>query len=106
MSGRRPVTQAYESFPSVLPGPLLGVEEKLTVDGVADTPLEGAEGFFLGLALGDFAVEVGTPVGVGVAELGHRRDVEGVVELVTSGSVWVSFFGSVRWPSCSLGDGP
>jgi len=43
-----PVTQALESFPLVLPGPLSaagsgGVGDEVAVDGVADLALEGAQ---------------------------------------------------------------
>src|SRR5439155_26977152 len=49
-----------------LPGPCLsgGVEEQLAIDGVADLPFQRAQCVFLGLAVGDFAVEVGAAGGV------------------------------------------
>jgi len=50
------------------------------VDGVAELAFEGAERFFAGLALGDLAVEVGAALAVGVADLGDRGHVDGVVE--------------------------
>jgi hypothetical protein len=73
-----------ESRPSVLPGPLpagaFGVDKELAVDGVADMTLERPEGFLLGLALGDFAVEVGAALGVGLADLADGGHVDGVVQ--------------------------
>jgi len=43
----------HESFPLVLPGPLLvGVDEELAIDGVGDVSLERADRLPLGLALG------------------------------------------------------
>jgi len=45
-----------------------GVCDELSVDGVADVTLQGADRFSFGLALGDFAVEVLAAEGV-VAEL-------------------------------------
>jgi hypothetical protein len=75
---------AYESFPSVLPGPLaaaVGVVEKLAVDGVGDVAFESRQRLFLGFALGHLEVEVGPPLGVGLADLTERGQVQGVVEL-------------------------
>ena len=44
------------------PGPLLlGIDELLAVDGVADVTLERADGFPLGLALCHLPLEVGRP---------------------------------------------
>jgi hypothetical protein len=39
-----------------------GVGLEVLVDGVADLPLEGAQRFFAGLALGDLLVVVGAAV--------------------------------------------
>src|SRR5918994_540209 len=79
-----PAALVSESLPSVLPGPLSpgvgGVDEQLSVDGVAHVALERAEGFLLGLALGDLAVEVGATVGVGLADLADGGEVDGVVQ--------------------------
>jgi hypothetical protein len=81
VSGRRPVTQAEESFPAVLLGPLSGaVEEELPVHGVADAQFERPQRFFLGLSLGYLALELGATLGMVVAQLGYRGDVDGVVE--------------------------
>src|SRR5215207_11334978 len=75
----------FESFPLVLPGPLLagalGVGEEPAVDGVADVALQRPEGFPGGLALGHAPVEVGATVRVGLAELADGGHVDGVVEL-------------------------
>jgi hypothetical protein len=57
-----------------------GVLEQAGVELVADASFEGSQGFFAGLALGAFAVEVGPTFSVGEAELGHGDDVDGVVE--------------------------
>ena len=65
---------------------MAGVGEELAVDGVADAALEGAEGFFAGLAFGELAPEVDASVGV-VGDLGDRGDVEGVVELAVPAGV-------------------
>jgi hypothetical protein len=50
------------------------------VDGVADAPLEGAERFLAGLALSQLLVEAGAALAAGVADLGDRGHVDGVVE--------------------------
>jgi hypothetical protein len=47
----------------------LEVDLELAPDGVADAPLQGAEGFFLGFALGQLAFVVDAAGGV-VADLG------------------------------------
>jgi hypothetical protein len=74
-----------ESFPFVLPGPLAAgassVSEELAVDGVADVALQRPQGLSGGFALGHPAVEVGAPVGVGLAELADGGHVDGVVQL-------------------------
>src|SRR6266496_3657803 len=70
------------------------VEDELTVDGVADAPLERAHGFLLGLALGDLAFEERAAWGVREADLGDRGDVDGVVQL------------SVASPGEPMGDAP
>jgi hypothetical protein len=59
----------------------VGIEEELSIDGIADAPLEGAHGFFLGLALGDLALEERAAGRVREADLGDRGDVDGVVQL-------------------------
>ena len=70
-----------ESSRSVLPDPLSGVEDELSVHGVADLALERAEGFFLGLALGDLSLEVDASDGRRIADLGNGGHAERVVEL-------------------------
>jgi hypothetical protein len=55
-----------------------GVGLELAVDGVADPPLEGAESFLAGLALGSFLVVVGAAIAAPVADLGDRSHVDGV----------------------------
>ena len=74
--------------PSALPGPRLSVvrRRRLAVDGVADLAFQGAERFFAGLAFGEFASVVGTPVGV-VRDLGDGCDVERAVELPVAARV-------------------
>jgi hypothetical protein len=54
--------------------------DQLSVDDVADAPLEGAQGFFGGLALGLFALVVDASGSV-VGDLSERRGVDGMVEL-------------------------
>ena len=56
------------------------VDEQLAVDGVADVAFEGADGVLLGLALGELALEAGAALGVGLADLADRGEVQGVVE--------------------------
>ena len=53
------------------------------VNGVGDLTLEGPERFFLGLALGHLALEVDAALGAWVADLRHRRHVQGVVQPAT-----------------------
>jgi hypothetical protein len=48
--------------------------------GVADLPLQRAQGLFGGLALGQFLVVVGAAFAVPVADLGDRGHVDGVVD--------------------------
>ena len=85
-SGCEPAALESESFPGCPPGPfvlaaaLAGVGLEAGVDGVADPPLEGAERFFVGLALGYFLVVVGAAVAVLVADLGDRGHVDRVVD--------------------------
>jgi hypothetical protein len=76
--------RGYESFPSVLPDLLSGVEKQLAVDGVRDLTLERPQGLLLRLALGNLAVEVDPSLGAGVADLSDRGHVEGVVELAVA----------------------
>lgn len=74
---------AAEALPFLLPAPSLqdaGVDEELSVDGVADLTLEGSERFFVGLALGSLVVEVGASLEVTVTDPGDGGEVEGVVE--------------------------
>ena len=69
-----PVTLESESFLFCPPGPtwtsalLAGVSDEVSVYDVGEPSLERSDGFFGGLALGDFAVVVGAARGV-VAEL-------------------------------------
>jgi hypothetical protein len=49
-------------------------------DGVADLPLQRAQGFFAGLAFGPFLVVVGAARAVLVPDLGDRGHVDRVVE--------------------------
>src|SRR3954449_10768975 len=62
------------------------VDLELTPDRVADAPLQGAQGFFLGLALGDFAEVVDASGGV-VTNLGHRNEMHRVVEFAVPARV-------------------
>jgi hypothetical protein len=48
--------------------------------GVADLPLQRAQGLFQCLALGQLLVVIGAALAVPVADLGDRRHVDGVVE--------------------------
>ena len=73
--------------PVALPGPLVpgcggpaGVGLEVPVDSVADSPLQGPECLFRGLALGDLAVVIGAAVAVGVPDLGDCGHGDGVVE--------------------------
>ena len=50
------------------------------MDDVADTSLQGSEGFFGGLALGDLAVVVAATRAVPEPDLGDGGHVDGVVE--------------------------
>jgi hypothetical protein len=50
------------------------------VDGVADLPLQAAQGLFAGLAFGQLLVVAGAAGAVPVADLGDRGHVDGVVE--------------------------
>jgi hypothetical protein len=56
-----------------------GVGAEAGVDGVADLPLEAAEGIFMGFSRCYFPVVVGAAVAVGVADLGDRGHMDGVV---------------------------
>jgi hypothetical protein len=67
-------------LPSRALGAAGGAGLELLVDGVADLPLEGAQRFFAGLALGDLLVVVGAAVAVLVADLGDGGHVDGVVQ--------------------------
>src|SRR5215831_10260214 len=57
-----------------------GVGLEAGVDGVADLPLQAAQGLFAGLAFGQFLVVVGAARAVPVADLGDRGHVDGVVD--------------------------
>jgi hypothetical protein len=57
-----------------------GVGDEVSPDDVAEPPLEGADRFSWGVTFGEFAVVVATARAVGVADLGDRGDVQGVVE--------------------------
>jgi hypothetical protein len=57
-----------------------GVGSQAGEDGVAEAPFEGAGRLFAGLSLGQFLLEAGAPVAVALADLGDRRQVDGVVE--------------------------
>jgi hypothetical protein len=61
-----------------------GIHEQLAEEGVGDLALERANRFTLGLALGDLAIEIGTAIGMGLADLRDGRNVDGVVELSVS----------------------
>ena len=76
--------RGYESFPSVLPDLLSGVEKQQAVDGVGDLTLERPQGLLLRLALGNLAVEIDPSFGARVADLSDRGHVEGVVELAVA----------------------
>ena len=62
--------RGYESFPSVLPGPLSSIEDELAKDGVGDLALEGPQGLALGLALSHLALEVDPTIRSRIADLG------------------------------------
>src|ERR1700676_1052013 len=65
---------------------LLCVETELAVHGVADVSLEGADGYPLGLSLGEHPVEVDPTFGVVLADLADGHHVDGVVELTVAPS--------------------
>ncbi len=68
-------------MPSRVPGRgPAGVGLQAGEDGVADLAFQRAEGFFGGLALGEFLAVVGAVLAVPVADLGDRGHVDGVVE--------------------------
>ena len=69
-----------QSSLNVLPDPLSGVEDQLSVDGVADLALERAESLFLGLALSDLALEIDASLCSRVSDLGDGSHVQRVVE--------------------------
>src|SRR5664280_1204938 len=75
----------YESFPLVLPGPLLlCVDEELPIDGVTDVTLEGADRLPLGLAFRHLPLEVDPALRVLLADLADGHHVDGVVELAVA----------------------
>ena len=51
---------------------------------VAELSFQRAQRFFLGLAVGDFAIEVGAAFGVGLADLTDRGEMQRVVETTVS----------------------
>ena len=57
-----------------------GIGLEAGVDGVADLAFQRAQGFFAGLAFGQFLLVVGVALAVPVADLGDRGHVDGVVE--------------------------
>ena len=61
-----------------------GTEHELAVERIGDLALQGTNRFALGLALGHLGVEIGPAVGMGLADLGDGRDVNGIVELAIS----------------------
>ena len=85
-SGYPPAALATESFPCCPPRAvgvgcgLPGVGLEAGEDGVADPTFESAEGFFVGLAVGEFLVVVSPALTVAVVDLGDRRHVDDVVE--------------------------
>jgi len=86
-SGCEPAALAAEPFPVCPPGLFAlaasrwgGVGLKAREDGVADLSFQGAQGFFGGLSLGQFLVEVGAAGAAVVADLADRSHVDGVVE--------------------------
>jgi hypothetical protein len=56
------------------------VGHQLAVDDIRQSTLQAAQRLFGGLALGPFAFVVGAAFAFGVADLGHRHDVQGVVD--------------------------
>jgi len=63
---------------------LAGVDDQLSVDGVADLALQRPQRFLLRLALVDLAIEVGATCRMGLAELTDRGHVEGMVQLAVA----------------------
>ena len=81
--GCDPAALGAESFPVALRVPglrlgALGIGPQAGEDGVADLPFQGAEGFPVGLALGQFLVVVGTALAVRLADLGDGGHMDGV----------------------------
>ena len=82
LSGCETGHAGFRVVPSCPPGPSMSaaapdcVGEELAVDGVADVSFQRPQGLAVGLALGDFAVEVDAAVAVLVAELGDRGHVD------------------------------
>ena len=81
------------SAPRALPL-LVGLE--VAVDDVGEPSLQRSDGFFLGLALGEFSFVEGAAFGGGVAELGDGDQVEGVVEHPIAPRVEPMQFGGSR----------
>jgi len=65
----------------------------VSVDDIGDPSLQGAEGFFAGLALVDLAGVVGPAQGVAVADLGDGDHVDRPVQLPVAAQV-----DPVPWP--------
>ena len=67
---------------SALPGPpsAVGVEKELAVDSVADSTLQSAQRFLVGLAILELAFVADAAAGL-VGDLGHGDEVNGVVEV-------------------------
>src|SRR5690349_12837769 len=61
-----------------------GVDDELSVDGVADVALQRSECFAFGLALGDPPLKVGASFGSGLADLADGGHVQGVVEVTVA----------------------
>src|SRR5215471_8242730 len=86
--GCKPATLVSEPFPRCPPrlagrsyrGCPGGVGLQAGEDGIADLPLQAAQGFFAGLAFGQFLLVVGVAGAVPVADLGDGGHVDGVVE--------------------------
>ncbi len=95
-----PVTLDLVSFLVVLSGPLetpvllAGVSDKVAVDDVGDPSLERADCFFGGLALGDFATQVGgifnTVSPVGHTTMGELLDAALQTTKSTAELVWLT----------------
>ena len=88
--GESPATLATEPSLGAPPGPSAprhagGVGDQLAIHGIADAALEGPERLLGGLAAGHLVLEV-VPPRPGVANLGHRSDVQRVVQPTVAAS--------------------